>query len=286
MTSETQLKALSEEALRDIYVESLDVSCRVQAKGELAESEGKYPLTGKNKELNCEIVFNVPLLGYIINEPDEVFLKGQMKITIDFLNKLKEENKIEESVYTFWLKIAKDYYDGKIDINGFFNEMYIPRFSEAYFLPLANQGLICSRNLQQYSSTKEFSLPKGYNESPEKSLIEANINRYLITLPQDYNITDSLKLDPRTLYLNEGSTPFLYIVGSLFVLGQQGSNFSTALFKNEGKEATLASLDRLNSTIMDIYKNYKLSNDLNQKKLLVINRCLVRTKKMLSLLNQ
>lgn len=104
MASETQLKGLTEEALRDIYVESLDASCRVQAKKELEELEKQYPISGiTGNQLNENIrnvYLKVPFI-YLLTDPSEELIRKDLsknisifeQVTPTYAQSLQEQSK-------------------------------------------------------------------------------------------------------------------------------------------------------------------------------------------------
>lgn len=123
MASETQLKGLSEEALRDIYVESLDASCRVVAKKELAELKVQYPVEGfdltkpeerEKLKINLNNVYFKLLYFYLAKFPSEEYVKKNFNRILDHIKKIEVTNDAPHKAdWDKFIETANNYSKGK-----------------------------------------------------------------------------------------------------------------------------------------------------------------------------
>jgi hypothetical protein len=160
-----KLAKATPEALADVYVESLDASCRVVAKGELEELKKTNPidknLPAEELKRNIDKVYLSVLQYYLMPKTSEEFLLKEIDKSIDYIKKHNLDQ---------WLETLENYKKGNVSHEDLVKSLDSVKLGGSSELKYVLFSLVGFKRLEQFTKESKITLPSDISQKDTQKL--------------------------------------------------------------------------------------------------------------------
>jgi len=295
-----KLAKATPEALADVYVESLDASCRVVAKGELAELKKQYPVEGfdltkpeerEKLKTNLNNVYFRLLYFYLAKFPSEEYLKKNFGKVLEHLDKFSKNITNDAYFKPDWdnfCNMTKDYSMNKVKLEDLLAAGSKLPVHVTFEIPILNE-LLFKYKLENHIALDLTGIPvESFNKLAQEQLKSIFSEKEVYELFNDSAFSISSLVGTHSFGPNFWQS-YCAVALSSFKHSDKFISDEPAFANQEFQKQIFDQYQTLEDRIKDYKKVISNSqNNLSSKKseLQAIERCLIRLKDIKLLLEK